>query len=128
MAILKYIQNISSCIVMESNNNEFGLFTTKDIKQHTLLCEISGKVISKQFLKEYKKLNFHNEKTEVGIGLVFTVKNRSSYSFIGDSFEKCNVYEVFDSRKEILKVFAKRDIEAREQLFGFYPNSFTLKN
>lgn len=42
----QYINNIADTVVLESPIHSYGLFATKNIKKETLLCELSGQIVS----------------------------------------------------------------------------------
>lgn len=121
--MLPIIENIKNVEVKPSPIHGMGLFATKKISKHTLLCKLQGQRISREdYLRILKKgkssnPNFFVEKYSLGNGDVAAMPFRTHYSYINHD-DKCSIYSSL--RKGVLYVYASKDIQENEEITDRY--------
>lgn len=119
----KFINNIKNTAVIESPVHGYGLFATSNIKKGSLLCELSGQIITKKQFEKIMSSNLYPielfiEKHQISDELMMITPFRTSYSFINHSVEIENLIEVYEYGR--VKVYASDDIYNGAEILSKY--------
>ncbi len=117
----RVIENIANTVILESSIHGFGLFTTKEIPKDTLLCSLTGQIVSKreldQLMREYPR-DLFIEKVHLSLDRIMLIPFRTSYSYINHS-DTTEMLRISYGFNEVL-VYAARDIPYNTEITSRY--------